>query len=128
MPVAQIPYSPSLVRAASLRLRNMPRAFSLGKPNWNCAPATVVSQGDRKSTRLNSSHGYISYAVFCLKTTAGTGRRADLYRSGPLDVPAGAGVLLERLVGGCPGACLTGAYHARLPDPPHAGMALLSAR
>ena len=26
----------------------------------------IVSQ-DRKSTRLNSSHGYISYAVFCLK-------------------------------------------------------------
>src|SRR2546429_6615820 len=25
------------------------------------------SKGDRKSTRLNSSHGYISYAVFCLK-------------------------------------------------------------
>src|SRR2546429_6745078 len=25
------------------------------------------SEGDRKSTRLNSSHGYISYAVFCLK-------------------------------------------------------------
>src|SRR5205809_3645839 len=25
------------------------------------------SSGDRKSTRLNSSHGYISYAVFCLK-------------------------------------------------------------
>src|SRR2546429_6744434 len=31
--------------------------------------------GDRKSTRLNSSHGYISYAVFCLKKKkiAGTG-------------------------------------------------------
>src|SRR2546422_6703566 len=27
--------------------------------------AAVVE--DRKSTRLNSSHGYISYAVFCLK-------------------------------------------------------------
>src|SRR3989449_10825656 len=27
----------------------------------------VDKQGDRKSTRLNSSHGYISYAVFCLK-------------------------------------------------------------
>src|SRR2546422_3462200 len=28
----------------------------------------VREQGeDRKSTRLNSSHGYISYAVFCLK-------------------------------------------------------------
>src|SRR3989449_3845461 len=27
----------------------------------------VCVQSDRKSTRLNSSHGYISYAVFCLK-------------------------------------------------------------
>src|SRR5687768_18001385 len=29
--------------------------------------ARRVKEGDRKSTRLNSSHGYISYAVFCLK-------------------------------------------------------------
>src|SRR2546429_7377276 len=30
--------------------------------------ARVVNMSlDRKSTRLNSSHGYISYAVFCLK-------------------------------------------------------------
>src|SRR3989449_7096178 len=29
---------------------------------------------DRKSTRLNSSHGYISYAVFCLK------KRKDVHR------------------------------------------------
>src|SRR5256884_5556679 len=28
---------------------------------------SIASSGDRKSTRLNSSHGYISYAVFCLK-------------------------------------------------------------
>src|SRR3712207_7332707 len=27
----------------------------------------VVEEGDRKSTRLNSSHANISYAVFCLK-------------------------------------------------------------
>src|SRR2546429_8706227 len=27
----------------------------------------VLGKEDRKSTRLNSSHGYISYAVFCLK-------------------------------------------------------------
>src|SRR3989449_6628897 len=27
----------------------------------------ITYRGDRKSTRLNSSHGYISYAVFCLK-------------------------------------------------------------
>src|SRR2546422_6322689 len=26
-----------------------------------------LARTDRKSTRLNSSHGYISYAVFCLK-------------------------------------------------------------
>src|SRR2546422_2583987 len=32
------------------------------------APALEGSTfSDRKSTRLNSSHGYISYAVFCLK-------------------------------------------------------------
>src|SRR2546429_6964499 len=29
--------------------------------------AERVGLEDRKSTRLNSSHGYISYAVFCLK-------------------------------------------------------------
>src|SRR6266436_7364902 len=29
--------------------------------------APLPSRPDRKSTRLNSSHGYISYAVFCLK-------------------------------------------------------------
>src|SRR3989304_5710697 len=31
--------------------------------------AEVQQDKDRKSTRLNSSHGYISYAVFCLKKT-----------------------------------------------------------
>src|SRR2546422_7426927 len=30
-------------------------------------PASPQPTRDRKSTRLNSSHGYISYAVFCLK-------------------------------------------------------------
>src|SRR2546429_4022731 len=30
-------------------------------------PRHLLPQRDRKSTRLNSSHGYISYAVFCLK-------------------------------------------------------------
>src|SRR2546429_2093077 len=30
-------------------------------------PDSPDSPKDRKSTRLNSSHGYISYAVFCLK-------------------------------------------------------------
>src|SRR2546429_3203024 len=30
-------------------------------------PTSIGPYSDRKSTRLNSSHGYISYAVFCLK-------------------------------------------------------------
>src|SRR2546422_5067277 len=38
----------------------------------------MVVDGDRKSTRLNSSHGYISYAVFCLKKKSST---RSLYRS-----------------------------------------------
>src|SRR2546429_2457698 len=32
-----------------------------------CRETTLLPGQDRKSTRLNSSHGYISYAVFCLK-------------------------------------------------------------
>src|SRR5687768_18358839 len=32
-----------------------------------CADDGAHAGADRKSTRLNSSHGYISYAVFCLK-------------------------------------------------------------
>src|SRR5258707_7505173 len=31
-------------------------------------PCVLSSSGDRKSTRLNSSHANISYAVFCLNT------------------------------------------------------------
>src|SRR2546429_7260730 len=33
---------------------------------WTSGHSLFTHQ-DRKSTRLNSSHGYISYAVFCLK-------------------------------------------------------------
>src|SRR2546429_7218554 len=33
----------------------------------NGVEASSEDSRDRKSTRLNSSHGYISYAVFCLK-------------------------------------------------------------
>src|SRR2546422_7638731 len=34
---------------------------------FNVTTTSGVVEIDRKSTRLNSSHGYISYAVFCLK-------------------------------------------------------------
>src|SRR2546427_9826379 len=36
-------------------------------PSGDQAGATFSTYGDRKSTRLNSSHSQISYAVFCLK-------------------------------------------------------------
>src|SRR2546429_7144653 len=46
------------------------RAFS-ANPSRVSTLYTGLSESmestDRKSTRLNSSHGYISYAVFCLK-------------------------------------------------------------
>src|SRR2546422_3397029 len=35
---------------------------------------------DRKSTRLNSSHGYISYAVFCLKKKKKSDMSRDIIR------------------------------------------------
>src|SRR2546429_10362 len=41
-----------------------------------CAP-----EGDRKSTRLNSSHGYISYAVFCLKKKKKNSRNTHTYNT-----------------------------------------------
>src|SRR5205809_7849532 len=37
---------------------------------------------DRKSTRLNSSHGYISYAVFCWKKTTNTLTMSDYRLTG----------------------------------------------
>src|SRR2546422_1703432 len=46
------------------------RASSPPRPTGFCPTDSFrprISPPDRKSTRLNSSHGYISYAVFCLK-------------------------------------------------------------
>src|SRR6266550_7573677 len=42
------------------------RTFSIPRSSRTRSSLTSRSR-DRKSTRLNSSHGYISYAVFCLK-------------------------------------------------------------
>src|SRR2546422_989741 len=39
----------------------------LTTPSSRGSSNSTTSPQDRKSTRLNSSHGYISYAVFCLK-------------------------------------------------------------
>src|SRR2546422_6152037 len=52
------------LRGVQRRSVKMPRRKS-GDPKVLEPDREVL--GDRKSTRLNSSHGYISYAVFCLK-------------------------------------------------------------
>src|SRR5207245_10760999 len=39
------------------------------------------TKSDRKSTRLNSSHGSISYAVFCLKKKKRKRERTDVHQS-----------------------------------------------
>src|SRR2546429_1324944 len=44
--------------------------------------ASWRSSLDRKSTRLNSSHGYISYAVFCLKKKKAHGTNGCCARQG----------------------------------------------
>src|SRR5690349_21917201 len=43
------------------------RAFNVDQANSHCLDCLFSATGDRKSTRLNSSHVEISYAVFCLK-------------------------------------------------------------
>src|SRR2546422_4201656 len=54
----------------------------------------VNFERDRKSTRLNSSHGYISYAVFCLK------KKKTLHSSTDVDVKGEAPLLTQRRLGG----------------------------
>src|SRR3989449_4753231 len=59
--------------SVSRRIRSRPShsttSASKGSFRSNAARNFARDPGfrDRKSTRLNSSHGYISYAVFCLK-------------------------------------------------------------
>src|SRR2546422_6313133 len=50
-------------------LRSLP--FSNKNASRLPARSSPAPIADRKSTRLNSSHGYISYAVFCLKKKKG---------------------------------------------------------
>src|SRR2546429_5388209 len=53
-------------RSSDLHNRvRVPCSRALKTPQYKTSTAPRLL--DRKSTRLNSSHGYISYAVFCLK-------------------------------------------------------------
>src|SRR3989449_10575341 len=73
--VATVGSSSAEVRLSTTAARRSPRCSSAStlRAQWFSVPSparptsTTGSRRDRKSTRLNSSHGYISYAVFCLK-------------------------------------------------------------
>src|SRR2546422_2738292 len=58
----ELRYTPSGTAVADLRL-----AVNRNYTTQGGDKREETSFLDRKSTRLNSSHGYISYAVFCLK-------------------------------------------------------------
>src|SRR5439155_20600712 len=60
--------SMKLLPTTSLRLLSLMRALRRGESQpWRRLSARAKCSQDRKSTRLNSSHVAISYAVFCLK-------------------------------------------------------------
>src|SRR5256886_4132750 len=58
--------SASIVTTASPRARRMPAVIAAWCPKLR-EKKTTLAHGDRKSTRLNSSHSQISYAGFCFK-------------------------------------------------------------
>src|SRR5690606_41803631 len=60
------PPTPTLSPYTTL-FRSSARSSHRGRRSVPCPGADLPSPGDRKSTRLNSSHVKISYAVFCLK-------------------------------------------------------------
>src|SRR2546429_6275478 len=51
-----------------------------GRSRAGGAGAVHGGAEDRKSTRLNSSHGYISYAVFCLKKKKNNTKSSKILR------------------------------------------------
>src|SRR2546429_4428523 len=60
----------ALTKSAVRGARGLQGHFRVARADRADAQPNEISGArvlDRKSTRLNSSHGYISYAVFCLK-------------------------------------------------------------
>src|SRR2546427_1635361 len=81
--------SPPLVRQPHEEVGDRHRQRGRGRRGRRAGGAHLdlgAVRGDRKSTRLNSSHSQISYAVFCLKKKKKAGNenaqtREDLERS-----------------------------------------------
>src|SRR5438874_9376838 len=62
------PYTTLFRSSESARMRSRSSQYATGRPFASTTVSPVAYwEEDRKSTRLNSSHVEISYAVFCLK-------------------------------------------------------------
>src|SRR2546430_13731086 len=77
------PYT-TLFRSLNHRLAGLERAAALGVLDDGDREAVLdgAQRIDRKSTRLNSSHSQISYAVFCLK------KKKNMEPATPTDDPS----------------------------------------
>src|SRR5438270_10152995 len=66
-----LPGDPARALTLAQSLLSEPRMFNHNRGLWGytgiAADGDALTIQDRKSTRLNSSHSQISYAVFCLK-------------------------------------------------------------
>src|SRR2546430_8748911 len=79
---AAIVYLKPLERLAIFDADHVPRLSFEGKKGKELQIALHPGSGrDRKSTRLNSSHSQISYAVFCLKKKKKTKTSTDAIRN-----------------------------------------------
>src|SRR5258708_10701631 len=74
--------------------RSQVRAWSRSFAGTPVSVSASVSLGirDRKSTRLNSSHQIISYAVFCLKKKKKVEKAKNITRQGAYTAPSTHGV------------------------------------
>src|SRR3712207_8770606 len=63
---------PAHQKLAGHPVQHVHEAVAIGPEHHLARPTLPLDVGDRKSTRLNSSHANISYAVFCLKKKKNT--------------------------------------------------------
>src|SRR2546422_1255411 len=70
-PLSQAPRGPNRAKQSPKEktrpIKSRPRERCTRSVSQRRSRPRRLRKRDRKSTRLNSSHGYISYAVFCLK-------------------------------------------------------------
>src|SRR2546429_5894188 len=67
LPISAAVVAPTVVWMAQNSRQTPDAATNFGQLSFTVKQMAALLLIDRKSTRLNSSHGYISYAVFCLK-------------------------------------------------------------